>query len=181
MFFSSQQFGRKFVIIFQKKRKKRCVWCIEVGFFFLPSHRHYAPFIMGFAKAREWLCWIFFSLACRDRPKPHFPHLDKAALFDFLKGILLKFCPCVRLVIKIMMAANGIWLWKHPALRQRLKQKRIQDTHESVMRLPLWLSFWPAKNLTCIWNNIQISEYLKKKSQVLNFFFVKIALQVMFT
>ena len=94
---------------FPKKKKKRCVWCIEVGFFFY--HLIVITHLLSWVLPRPENDYAgFFSLACRDQPKPHFPHLDikLITLFDFFKGLLLKLCLCVQLVIKIMMAANGI-------------------------------------------------------------------------
>ena len=111
LFFSSQQFGRKFVIIFQKKKetKKGVCGVLKLDFFFY--HLIVITHLLSWVLPRPENDYAgFFSLACRDQPKPHFPHLDikLITLFDFFKGLLLKLCLCVQLVIKIMMAANGI-------------------------------------------------------------------------
>ena len=77
LFFSSQQFGRKFVIIFQKKSKKGVCGVLKLDFFFY--HLIVITHLLSWVLPRPENDYAgFFPLACRDRPKPHFPHLAKA-------------------------------------------------------------------------------------------------------
>ena len=122
-------------------------------------------FYHGFCQGQRMIMLDFFSLAYRDRPKPHFPHLVKAEYstraiishglyifnplfegqFDLYKGSfflkILSLCT-VSNQEQFIMAAKGIWLWKNPASHQRLKQKRIQDTHEFALLVRLSGSGW---------------------------------------
>ena len=61
----------------KKKEKKVCVvyWS---WIFFSTISSSLRTFYHGFCQGQRMIMLDFFPLACRDQPKPHFPHLAKA-------------------------------------------------------------------------------------------------------
>ena len=90
VFFSSQQFGRKFVIISPQKRKKKGV-CGVLKLDFFSYHLIVITHLLSWVLPRPENDYAgFFFPSLQGSTEAPFSHLDKAALFYFSKGSLIE-------------------------------------------------------------------------------------------